>query len=587
MKRVLTLVALVAMVAWVSDAGVKAVKQLRNDDGKEVVSSVSKGTVASAKKTGALTWVSVDSCNNAFGQSAGDIKPLAYDPYIDQIALIHRGRTTYAAASGQLWYNVSTDQGATWRRVSELNAGVGNNGRYPSAAIANGSHATVTDNVKFIYAAPKLDGPGAGFGGILYGVDFPIGAGAPTAFKAITTDSSYGSSTSIWADDATDDIYWLATANDGMHFFSTVDYVTINETVPTGWGTADFVTFGQYSGSSKARGGNPYVGVYASWTGDDQADWNLGYSKSADKGATWGAWQRPVNTWREYAPFNTNMFLEGTAYGRNVDMLVDKDGKVHFLAAAQDTLTKRYSVIEIYEGASGWAGKTVANVNPSTYLNYTDLPQTGWAIHAAASPDGSVLSVVWLNAATQAEGDTMPDIWLASRKIDAPEWSTPVNLTQTPDLFEISLHMAPVLKANGGDSYTAFLSRSWQIGAVPPVVPAATPASEMFVASYTFTAGASAVGDQPTVAAKFSLAQNYPNPFNPSTRVEYSIPTGSLVTIKVFDILGREVATLVNEQKAAGSYTATFDASNLANGTYIYKIQAGNFTDTKKMTLLK
>jgi len=120
-----------------------------------------------------------------------------------------------------------------------------------------------------------------------------------------------------------------------------------------------------------------------------------------------------------------------------------------------------------------------------------------------------------------------------------------------------------------------------------PITPAATPAAEFLASSYTFTAGAGAVGDKPTVAATFSLAQNYPNPFNPSTRVEYSIPTGSLVTIKVFDILGREVATLVNEQKAAGSYTATFDASNLANGTYIYKIQAGNFTDTKKMTLLK
>ena len=418
-------------------------------------------------------------------------------------------------------------------------------------------------------------------------VDFPIGAGAPTAFKAITTDSSYGSSTSIWADDATDDIYWLATANDGMHFFSTVDYVTINETVPTGWGTADFATFGQYSGSSKARGGNPYVGVYAAWTGDDQADWNLGYSKSADKGATWGAWQRPVNTWREYAPFNTNMFLEGTAYGRNVDMLVDKDGKVHFLAAAQDTLTKKYYVIEVYEGASGWAGKIVAdNLNPSAFLNFTDLPQTGWAVHAAASPDGSVLSVVWLSSATTAVGDTMNDIWFSSRSISG-DWAAPTNITQTPDLFEVALHAAPTLKSNGGDSYTIFLGRSWQIGLLPPAIPAATPAAEFLASSYTFTAGAGAVGDKPTVAATFSLAQNYPNPFNPSTRVEYSIPTGSLVTIKVFDILGREVATLVNEQKAAGSYTATFDASNLANGTYIYKIQAGNFTDTKKMTLLK
>ena len=85
----------------------------------------------------------------------------------------------------------------------------------------------------------------------------------------------------------------------------------------------------------------------------------------------------------------------------------------------------------------------------------------------------------------------------------------------------------------------------------------------------------------------FVLEQNYPNPFNPSTSIRYSIPKTSLVILKVYDILGREVATLVNEEKPIGTYQINFDASSLASGIYFYKIQAGSFTQTKKMILLK
>ena len=85
----------------------------------------------------------------------------------------------------------------------------------------------------------------------------------------------------------------------------------------------------------------------------------------------------------------------------------------------------------------------------------------------------------------------------------------------------------------------------------------------------------------------FVLYQNYPNPFNPSTKIRYSIPQSSNVIIKVFDILGNEIETLVNEEKPAGNYEVEFDASGLSSGMYLYKLQAGNFVETKKMILLK
>ena len=87
--------------------------------------------------------------------------------------------------------------------------------------------------------------------------------------------------------------------------------------------------------------------------------------------------------------------------------------------------------------------------------------------------------------------------------------------------------------------------------------------------------------------SSFALKQNFPNPFNPATIIHYSVPTESFVTLKVYDVLGREVATLVNEEQAAGNYSFDFNASNLTSGTYFYKIQAGNFTDVRKMMLLK
>src|SRR5574338_29578 len=87
--------------------------------------------------------------------------------------------------------------------------------------------------------------------------------------------------------------------------------------------------------------------------------------------------------------------------------------------------------------------------------------------------------------------------------------------------------------------------------------------------------------------AMFSLSQNYPNPFNPSTTISYQIPSQQFVTIKVYDVLGNEVATLVNEYKNAGSYEVDINASKLSSGVYFYKLQAGSFVQTKKMILLK
>jgi hypothetical protein len=96
-----------------------------------------------------------------------------------------------------------------------------------------------------------------------------------------------------------------------------------------------------------------------------------------------------------------------------------------------------------------------------------------------------------------------------------------------------------------------------------------------------------AVNDDKTSPASFSLDQNYPNPFNPETEIKYNVPKNGVVTLKVYNLLGQEVVTLVNQEQTAGSYKVKFSAANLASGVYMYRIQCGDLSLTKKMTLLK
>jgi hypothetical protein len=88
-------------------------------------------------------------------------------------------------------------------------------------------------------------------------------------------------------------------------------------------------------------------------------------------------------------------------------------------------------------------------------------------------------------------------------------------------------------------------------------------------------------------ATTYSLAQNFPNPFNPTTNINFSVPKSEFVKISVYDITGRLVQELVNSNLTAGKYNATWDASNYSSGVYFYKIQAGDFTEMKKMSLIK
>jgi len=147
------------------------------------------------------------------------------------------------------------------------------------------------------------------------------------------------------------------------------------------------------------------------------------------------------------------------------------------------------------------------------------------------------------------------------------------------------------LSTNKGGNWTNISPQS-QVGPHGDAIILGVYDSYLFADSYSFWRRPlsdiiTGVNQKNKLPTSFSLQQNFPNPFNPTTTIIYSIPKSCFVSIKVYDILGREVTTIVNENKLAGNYTVQFNAVKLTSGIYFYRMQAGDFVQTKKLILIK
>ena len=108
---------------------------------------------------------------------------------------------------------------------------------------------------------------------------------------------------------------------------------------------------------------------------------------------------------------------------------------------------------------------------------------------------------------------------------------------------------------------------------------------EIYTAAINTIVGVEPIAKE--VPAEYKLFQNYPNPFNPSTNIRYQVSNNGFVTLKIYDVLGKEISTLVNEKHVAGTYEVAFNATQYPSGVYFYKLTTDRYTDTKKMILLK
>jgi hypothetical protein len=116
---------------------------------------------------------------------------------------------------------------------------------------------------------------------------------------------------------------------------------------------------------------------------------------------------------------------------------------------------------------------------------------------------------------------------------------------------------------------------------------AGSDASRVVLLSGGLQAGPVSVEEREALPQEFALHQNYPNPFNPSTKIGFKVQGSGFVSLKVYDVLGREVRTLVSEELKPGSYEVPFDAAGLASGVYFYRLRAGGFTQTRTMVVLR
>ena len=536
-------------------------------------------------------YILVDTMANAFGTGSSSINPLAYNQSTNTVAIVHRASTAYGTGSGELWYNISTDDGATWMRVASVNSGAfQQSARYPSMAISNSSFGT---NAVFAWPELNNDNPD-GWGFIGYGADVPIGAGAPYAdITQIVVTSSYGSDAPNWASDNSDWVFWMTgalyTADETL--FRTQDFATIETINPPQWSDTALSSWGAYEVGGVSYNGTLYVGLISPFSQFSNPNYiPIGYSKSTDDGLTWSDFSAPDFTTIPGLDMFDELMDNDTTDGNTVrydgDIQVDYMGHVHLVTAVTDTDTYNHAVVDLYETDHGWTGEIVySGLDRRAYGLGPGLGQMAAAPMVAMDSSHKVIGVQWINS-NPTSG--WADVFFSHKRLDDPNavWSTPTNLTNSPLINNTAAHLAPQIEDNGGGSYTAFSAYAWQLGALGPYSDT-TLATGLYVAPVPFVEMPVGTQSEVNKVFNFELNQNYPNPFNPTTKISYSIPARANVTLKVYNMLGQEVTTLVNGTEEAGRHEVNFNASDLASGLYIYKIQSGNFSQSKKMMLLK
>ncbi len=601
LKRTLFLLASVTLVMSLQAQDKREVGKKAPVKIEPVVETVSVPLTGGTPTWGpsALNWVAADTMANCYGPAIGALNPLAFDPWTNAVMLIHRGHTTYGS-SGRIFYNYSTDAGATWGRVTPAMSGSNSafNGRYPSMTFNNPTKSANIQDALVAGSWPEL--VAGAFGGVGAGADEYAGAGFQVS--AIYTDPNilFSSQVPTFANDGTAGVFWASDNqnNASLKLWKTVDFQTVDTLIPPTWASASFEDGGNVAIGGAAHNGTIVYGVLGTFPTQTPitSGWLPGFSKSTDNGATWSTWKvadfRNIPALARYDRLYDYVKLdEFVSYVGDIN--IDKDGYTHLLFCVTDTTVDNNSgenaLVEVYETATGWEGKVVYHgIGDSSYtkLDGPGLGQVGPAAYLSFDKDKNVMVATW--NMPRSLTDSLVDIYASWRPASGGEWSAPVNLTDSPGMNENTNHGAPYIKSNGNNSYTAFVFMNYPAGYTgyfPNGAGLDTQPAVCYVGGWTFTA--TGVEDEVSAPTGFALSQNFPNPFNPTTSIKFNVGERANVSLKVFDMLGREVATLVNEVKESGSYDVNFDAASLASGTYVYKLTAGNFVETKKMVLLK
>ncbi len=530
-----------------------------------------------------ITWTLMDSMANVYGTSSPAINPLVYDPWSNSLAMIHRGHAGYSSSSGTMWYGYSLDEAATWSRSSQLNADIPTFGRYPSSTFSNPTHSTNAGDMIYEYSYPQLN-PSA-FGYLAFGLD-PFMAGTPFSTEW-AGQNNYSSQT------------WIAPSDDGqtnLYFFAELgtDSIAFWRTVDQGGTWTEHHIFSTETGLTaiyderiRCVGNTIHVELLCQHTntGGDAGPIVSALTKSTDNGETWSDIE--VVDWRTIPALSVYDDW-GTKDGRvSHDFIVDANHHEHMFYSLQDTAGTAWDIVEVYRTATGWDASIIAPRTGSFKPGFAALTQSDNEIGVAIDKDGGFIALKWIDA--PVEGDSVDtDIFMRCKRLSDNTWTPIMNVTQTqnPDGREMSTHIAPYLKKDG-ENLTAYLAKSEQLAAVVDDSLNDTQPCAIWAGKFTWMHIVGVVERESGLPRQHALYTNYPNPFNPATKISFDIATPSNVSLKVYDITGQEVATLLSGYQQAGKFEVAFNASGLSSGVYFYTLQAGEFSATQKMLLSK
>ncbi|MFA5806017.1 MAG: exo-alpha-sialidase [Melioribacteraceae bacterium] len=456
--------------------------------------------------------------------SFGDARCIAADGNV--IHVVWYDGVTIAEGNWKIYYKRSTDGGLTW----SANVNLSNNVSiaYNPAIAVSGSYVHV---VWYDNRDANLDGNMEEYykrstdGGITWGPEIRL---TNNTFKSLHP-SIFASGLNlhlVWNDnrDGNYEVYYKNSSDGGDTWSADL---RLSNTASKSWMPSVAI-----SGSV----------VHVVWHDSTAGNWEIYYKRSTNGGISWGADTRLTNNsassqWATLAVSGSIVHIAWTD---------DRTGTLDNIYYKRST-----------NGGSTWGADTKLSMKNSNNDSFPSLAVNGSNVH-----------LVFYGYRSKSHYDI---IYKTSTNAGVT-WGSDVQLTNNPAASNI-----PSIAVSGSNIHVIF--RDWRDGTN----------SEIYYKRYgtSLQKSLAAVEQEEGLPTEFQLMQNYPNPFNPTTSISFSIPQAVFVTLKVYDMLGREISTLVNGELEAGYHEVNFDASKLASGIYFYKLQVGGFVDMKKMILTK
>ncbi len=466
--------------------------------------------------------------------------------------------------SRRVAYAFSSNNGTTWNNFSNVRVPARRAG-FPTIDLLQGPNAGLP-------TIANHNDPGTGLRTVLY-VDSPEGTGA---FSELNTPPALGSDEPIWPfvagpSDGSIVIHASRSAGGTNHLNRTTDFATWQAT----W--TDYPPLnssgGRYSTAANSTG---RVGSLLNAVAS-----GVFLLESTNNGASWPAASQMIHEASRIAGADTFQAWVGSdiVYRGNNAMVAISELNI----GANDPTDG--SQIVFWSAATGYR-VAASRANTPGVVTAMNRTQVNHSIigYPAIGTSGDTLVIVYngFRPDTSAVGFNFSDIFVVVSTNGGTNWTAPRNLTNTSNLDE---RYPSISKWN----QRGFANITWQEDRQPGAhaFNDAAPISRSTLIHYRWPLVITDVRVGTELPSAYQLEQNYPNPFNPSTRIAYNIPVGSDVSLKVYNALGQEVATLVNDHRSAGNYEADFSGSTLASGVYYYTLKAGGFAATKKMVLMK